>query len=433
MTTYWCEYAWLDDGVFEGVRLDVADGSITTVEIGAPREGTILWGLTVPGFANAHSHVFHRALRGRTHGERGTFWTWRERMYRLAAVLDPDTYYRLARAVYAEMVLAGYTSVGEFHYLHHAPGGVRYNDPNVMSAALDAAATEAGIRLCLLDTCYLSSGFGAAVGEQQARFADADVHGWAGRAAAFRPHGELVRTGVAAHSVRAVPPEALPVIRARAATGPLHVHLSEQRDENEQCRRVYGRSPTEVLHDGGVLGERTVAVHATHLGERDVGLLGSTGTGVCCCPTTERDLGDGIGPAQALASSGAALSLGSDSHAVIDPVEESRALEMHERLASEQRGRFSTDELLSAACNHSAVGWPEAGRIAPGTAADFVSIELRSVRTAGTDPSGALLAATAADVRDVVIAGNPVVSGGEHRYVRAPAAALAADIGALWN
>src|SRR5699024_904906 len=333
MTTYWCEYAWLDDGVFEGVRLDVADGSITTVEIGAPREGTILWGLTVPGFANAHSHVFHRALRGRTHGERGTFWTWRERMYRLAAVLDPDTYYRLARAVYAEMVLAGYTSVGEFHYLHHAPGGVRYNDPNVMSAALDAAATEAGIRLCLLDTCYLSSGFGAAVGEQQARFADADVHGWAGRAAAFRPHGELVRTGVAAHSVRAVPPEALPVIRARAATGPLHVHLSEQRDENEQCRRVYGRSPTEVLHDGGVLGERTVAVHATHLGERDVGLLGSTGTGVCCCPTTERDLGDGIGPAQALASSGAALSLGSDSHAVIDPVEESRALEMHERLA----------------------------------------------------------------------------------------------------
>src|SRR5699024_11333900 len=130
---------------------------------------------TLPGSPNAPSEVFQRALRGRTHGERGTFRTWRERMYRLAAVLDPDTYYRLARAVYAEMVLAGYTSVGEFHYLHHAPGGVRYNDPNVMSAALDAAATEAGIRLCLLDTCYLSSGFGAAVGEQQARFADADV------------------------------------------------------------------------------------------------------------------------------------------------------------------------------------------------------------------------------------------------------------------
>src|SRR5699024_10017771 len=199
MTSYWCEYAWLAGGVFERVRLDTVDGAITAVEVGVPQQGTILPGLTVPGFANVHSHAFHRALRGRTHADRGTFWTWRERMYRLAAVLDPDAYYRLARAVYAEMVLAGYTSVGEFHYLHHAPGGGRYNDPNVMSAALDAAATDAGIRLGLLDTCYLSSGFGAELGEHQARFGDCDVYGWAARAESFEPNGALVRAGVAAH------------------------------------------------------------------------------------------------------------------------------------------------------------------------------------------------------------------------------------------
>lgn len=433
MITYWCEYAWLPSGVFENVRIDVVDGAVAAVGPDEQPQGTVLRGLTVPGFANAHSHAFHRALRGRTHHDRGTFWTWRERMYRLAAVLDPDAYYRLARAVYAEMVLAGYTSVAEFHYLHHAPGGVAYNEPNVMSAALDAAATDAGIRLCLLDTCYLSSGFGAELGAQQLRFGDADVHAWAQRAAAFRPRGELVRVGAAAHSVRAVPAAALPVVAEWAGERPLHVHLSEQRDENEQCLRAYGKTPSAVLHDAGVLGERTVAVHGTHLTEHDVGLLGGSGSGVCFCPTTERDLGDGIGPAGELAAAGAVLSLGSDSHAVIDPLEEARALEMHERLDHEQRGRFAVDELLTAACNHTALGWPEVGSVAAGMAADLVTIDLCSPRTAGADPSGALLAAGAADVRDVVVAGNHVVSGGEHQRVDSPAAVLATEVNALWQ
>ncbi|WP_280432538.1 amidohydrolase family protein, partial [Nocardia brasiliensis] len=204
MTVYWAEYAWLPDGLATGVAIDVRGTAIHSVVPGAEPAGELLRGLTVPGFANAHSHAFHRALRGRTQHDQGTFWTWRERMYAVAARLDPDSYYRLARAVYAEMVLAGYTSVGEFHYLHHAPGGVPYADPTAMSAALAAAAADAGIRLTLLDTCYLAGGFGVELGEHQLRFSDGTVDAWATRAAAFTPTSELVRTGVAAHSVRAV-------------------------------------------------------------------------------------------------------------------------------------------------------------------------------------------------------------------------------------
>ena len=432
MTILWAEYAWLDGGVAEHVRIDVEGDSITAVDVDSPRQGEVLHGLTVPGFANAHSHAFHRALRGRTHDDRGTFWTWREQMYRLASVLDPDSYYRLARAVYAEMVLAGYTSVGEFHYLHHAPGGLRYDDPNAMSTALVAAAADAGIRLSLLDTCYLSSGFGAELSEHQLRFGDGDAHAWAQRVDSLRPQGGLVRVGAAAHSVRAVPIDALPVVAEWAGERPLHVHLSEQRGENQECLSHYGRTPATVLAETGMLGEHTVVVHGTHLTEGDIGALGRTGTGTCCCPTTERDLGDGIGPARGLADHGSPLSLGSDSHAVIDPLEEARALELNERLATEQRGRFDVAELMSAATNHAALGWPEAGSIAAGRAADLVTIGLDSVRTAGVAPAGAVFAATAADVREVVVAGERVVSGGAHRRIERPAAALAEEVTALW-
>lgn len=432
MLTYWCDYAWVDGGVAEHVRIDIEDGWIIAVEPGAPRQGNVLRGFTVPGFANAHSHAFHRALRGRTHADRGTFWTWRERMYRLAATLDPDSYYRLARAVYAEMVLAGYTSVGEFHYLHHAPGGVRYNEPNAMSAALVAAAADAGIRLCLLDTCYLSSGFGAGPGEHQLRFSDGDVHAWLRRVDALRPQSDLVRVGAAAHSVRAVPLDALPVVAEWAGERPLHVHLSEQRGENQDCLSHYGRTPATVLADTGMLGRHTVAVHGTHLTEGDIGALGRTSTGTCFCPTTERDLGDGIGPARGLADHGSPLSLGSDSNAAIDPLGEVRGLEMNERLASERRGRFDVGELMGAATNHAAIGWPEAGSIAVEMAADLVTIGLDSVRTAGVEPAGAVFAATAADVRNVIVAGRPLVSDGVHQLIERPAAALAEEVTALW-
>ncbi|HWE88266.1 MAG TPA: formimidoylglutamate deiminase [Pseudonocardiaceae bacterium] len=426
--TYWCEHAWLPSGIAGGVRVEVADGRVSAVVPNRPRAGTILSGLTLPGLANVHSHAFHRALRGRTHGGWGTFWTWRESMYALADRLDPDSYHRLARVVYAEMTLAGYTSVGEFHYLHHAPGGTRYADPNAMSAALVAAAADAGIRLCLLDTCYLAGGFGRPLAGPQLRFGDGDAQRWAERVEEFRPAGE-VTVGAAVHSVRAVPVTELPTVSTWARDRPLHVHLGEQRAENEDCQAAHGRTPTQLLADAGVLGPQSTAVHATHLAVGDIAVPHR----VCFCPTTERDLGDGIGPARALLDAGVPLCLGSDSHAVIDPFEETRALELNERLAMQRRGRFSAAELLAAATGHEALGFPDAGRIAPGARADLVTVDLGSVRTAGSKPDGVFFAATAADVREVLIAGRRVVHEGRHELIDRPEALLATEIAGLWS
>ncbi|MCF6424935.1 MULTISPECIES: formimidoylglutamate deiminase [Amycolatopsis] len=424
MTTLWAERAWLPDGIASAVRLQIADGVFTEVSPGAPREGNILPGLVLPGFANGHSHAFHRALRGRTHHDRGTFWTWRERMYALAERLDPDSYYRLARGVYAEMALAGYTAVGEFHYLHHAPGGRRYADPNAMGHALVQAAEDAGIRLTLLDACYLTGGFGRELSGVQLRFGDGDVDGWATRVAALKPDSALVAAAV--HSVRAVPAEQLPFFADW--DGPLHVHLSEQRAENADCRAHHGCTPAELLDRAGVLGSHTVAVHGTHLTDTDIGLLSQ----VCFCPTTERDLGDGIGEARRLADAGVRLSLGSDSQAVIDPFEELRALELHERLTSEERGRFGVAELVAAGTRHSALG-RDGGRLAVGEPADLVVVALDSVRTAGTEPAGAVFAASAADVTDVLVGGRWIVRDRAHQLVDRPAAVLAEEVAALWQ
>ncbi|WP_020667864.1 formimidoylglutamate deiminase [Amycolatopsis nigrescens] len=429
MTGYWCERAWLPDGVAEGVRVEVAGAEIVSVTPNAPRTGTVLPGLTLPGFANGHSHAFHRALRGRTHHGKGTFWTWRERMYSLAGRLDPDGYYRLARGVYAEMVLAGYTAVGEFHYLHHAPGGKPYADPDAMSHALVAAAGDAGIRITLLDTCYLAGGIGEPLSPVQQRFSDGDAEAWAARAGAFLPSGRHALAGAAVHSVRAVPRDQLPTVGAW--DGPLHVHLSEQPAENEACLAHYGRTPTELLADAGVLGERTVAVHATHLSDTDIGTLGESRTGVCFCPTTERDLGDGIGPAGRLLDAGVPLCLGSDSNAVVDPFEEARALEMNERLARRARGRFTPGQLLDAATGHSAIGWRNAGWIGEGALADLVTVRMPTVRTAGIEPDGVLLAAAASDVHTVLAGGRLVVREGRHREID-PARVLAEEIEELW-
>jgi cytosine/adenosine deaminase-related metal-dependent hydrolase len=198
------------------------------------------------------------------------------------------------------------------------------------------------------------------------------------------------------------------------------VHLSEQRAENEQCRAVHGCTPTELLERHGILGPGTTAVHATHLTGGDVKLLGDSRTGVCFCPTTERDLADGIGPARRLAEAGSPLSLGSDSNAVIDPFEELRGLEMNERLASETRGHFPAASLLAAAANHAALGWDDAGAIAPGMRADLVAVSLSSVRTIGAHPGQAVFAATGADVTHVISGGRRIVADGRHTLVDVP-------------
>ena len=429
MTRVWCEHAWLPEGPTPSVAVEVVDGRIAGVTPGAPREGTILDGLTVPGLRNRHSHAFHRALRGRSSAA-GSFWTWREGMYGVAAALDPDRYRRLAAAVYAEMALAGFTEVTEFHYLHHRGDGTPHDDhprggANAMGRALVDAAADAGIRITLLDTCYLAGGIGAPLTGTQLRFGDADAAAWARRAdlLAGLDDGDRVRVGAAVHSVRAVPREALATVAAWARGRPLHVHLSEQPAENAACLEAYGATPTAVLDDAGVLGPDTTVVHATHLVDDDVARLARSGARACFCPTTERDLGDGIGPAAALADAGVALCLGSDSHAVVDPFEEMRALEMHERLAHGVRGRFAPARLLAAGTDGAA--------ITVGAPADLVTVDTRSVRTAGARPDGVLLAASAADVHDVHVGGRAVVRDGVHQVLDRPAAQLAAEIGAV--
>jgi formiminoglutamate deiminase len=413
-----CAYAWIDGRVQRDVRIDVDGGRFTAIRPGARPEGaTRLDGMVLPGLANAHSHAFHRVLRGRTHDGRGSFWTWREQMYAVAGRLDPDSYHALARAVYGEMALAGITCVGEFHYLHHGPDGAPYADPNAMGHALIAAAHDAGIRITLLDTLYLTSSVdGRPLEGVQRRFGDGDADRWAERVAGIvtAPHA---RAGAAAHSVRAVPADQLKTLAGRPV---LHVHLSEQRAENDQCRAVHGCTPAELLDRHGLLGPGTTAVHATHLTGTDVTALRDTG--VCFCPTTERDLADGIGPARALADAGSPLSLGSDSHAVIDVLAEARALEMDERLATERRGHFTAADLVDAATNHASLGWDDAGRIAAGGRADLVAVSLDTVRTAGALPEQAVFAATAADVTDVVVDGRHVVAGGRHTGFDVPAA-----------
>jgi formiminoglutamate deiminase len=417
LTSYHADHAWLGGTEPAGaVRIDVDGntGRIATVTPDSPvGSAHRLRGLTIPGFANVHSHAFHRALRGRTQAGLGTFWTWRDRMYDVAARLDPDSYHRLARAVYAEMALAGVTHVGEFHYLHHSPDGTPYADPNAMGRALIAAAAEAGIRITLLDTLYLTSTVDGRQPEGvQRRFSDGTLDAWQQRVAA-KPGN----TGAAIHSVRAVPAELLNPFSTATDGQPLHVHLSEQRAENDDCHRRYGCSPTELLHANGVLGPLTTAVHATHLSDVDRTLLGDTGTSACFCPTTERDLADGIGPARALLDAGSLLCLGTDSHAVIDMFEEARAVELDERLRTERRGHFTVAELLTAAttAGHRALGDPEAGSIAPGARADLVTIDLDGVRTAGAEPlPAALFAATAADVTHVLVGGKPVVEDRAH-------------------
>jgi formiminoglutamate deiminase len=426
------ELAWLGDEVAADVLLEANGERFTAVTAGVPApDGAIrLPGLTLPGLANAHSHAFHRALRGRTQLGSGTFWTWREQMYAVAARLDPDSYYALARAVYGEMALAGISCVGEFHYLHHGPGGVPYDDPNAMGNALIAAAADAGIRITLLDTCYLAGGIGRPLEGPQLRFGDGSAGNWARRLGtlydhthkAGRPH---VRLGAAIHSVRAVPREQIPSVAGWAADhgAPLHVHLSEQPDENEACLQAYGMSPTRLLAESGALSARTVAVHATHLSDDDLGLLGATMTGVCMCPTTERDLADGIGPARRLRNAGAPICLGSDQHAVIDLFEEARAVEMGERLLTRRRGHWHAGELLAAATSngHYGLGWPEAGRLEPGAYADLVTVSLDSVRLAGAKREFAaesvVFAATAADVRHVVVSGRQIVRDGHHQLI----------------
>ena len=407
MTTYWAEHAWLPHGIAAGVAIEVVDGRFTRIEAGTPAAAaTRLTGVVLPGFADVHGHAFHRALRGRTQAGGSTFWSWREAMYAVADRLDPDSYLELARITYTELARAGVTTIGEFHYLHHGPDGVPYQDPNAMAEALRQAARDAGVRLTLLDTCYLTGGLSPdgyfPLEGVQRRFGDSDADAWAARVAELAP-SEGMRVGAAVHSVRAVPARALSTVAGFA--GPLHAHLSEQPAENEACLAYHGCTPTALLAEHGVLSARTTAVHGTHLTPSDVDILRRTGTGVCFCPSTEADLADGIGPAEALRDAGVRLSLGTDQHVRADLLAEARDLELHQRLATGRRGILTLAELTTALTGHAALGWPDAGRLEPGARADLVAVDLDP----NADPAQIVFAASTNDIHTVLVDGRRIV------------------------
>ncbi|GAA1470455.1 formimidoylglutamate deiminase [Microbacterium thalassium] len=414
--TIHCEAALVDGVVEAGVRLDAdADGRIDGVALGvAPQPGDLRLGFALPGIGNAHSHAFHRVLRARTHDDGGDFWRWREQMYAAAARLDPERYHDLALGVFAEMLAAGWTAVGEFHYVHHRPDGSPYDPAHAMELALAEAARSVGIRLTLLDTCYLTGGIGKPPSPDQRRFGDGTPARWLARWESLRdalPADTVL--GAAVHSVRAVAPDDITeIVRALPADVPLHVHLSEQPQENEDCVRAHGLTPTGVLDRAGALSPRLSAVHATHLAEDDIRMLGDAGVTIAMCPTTEADLGDGIGPARRLADAGARIALGSDQNAVVDPFLEARGLEAGERLASGRRGRFGPAALTDAltASGYASLGLT--GGIRRGALCDLVEVDTASVRTVGADLAQIALAATASDVQRVVVGGTVRAASG---------------------
>lgn len=302
--------------------------------------------LILPALATAHSHAFQRAMRGRAQrpGPAGAddFWSWREAMYALADGLTPESMRAIALVAYRELARAGVRTVGEFHYVHHQPGGAPYRDRVAMAEAVIDAARTAGLRIALLRAVYHRAGAGRPPQGAQRRFSDArlddalaDVDELARRHAG----DDGVRVGIAPHSVRAVPPEWLGEIAAYARkTGRVvHMHVAEQPAEIEACLAETGRRPVELLADRGVLGDRFVAVHATHLAPHEPALLGAARAMVCLCPTTERDLGDGLPDVTALRAAGVRLCVGSDSHVTTQPLEDVRAIELGERLRTGRR------------------------------------------------------------------------------------------------
>src|SRR5829696_4055296 len=363
-------------GARSGVGVTIEDGRI--LEVGPAAEGERLSGRALaPGFVNDHSHAFQRGLRGaveridpaRPHDD---FWTWRERMYALAEGLTPDSIRRSSRRCYEEMLSAGYTSVTEFHYVHHRPDGTSYRDPNALAKAVAVAAEDTGIRLLLLPVAYARGGL--------PRFRDPSVRAFLERVDTLVEWSEgrsLVEAGVAAHSVRAVPRGWLEEIGEYAQRNslPLHIHADEQPREIEECQAEHGMRPIELLARTGFLGPGTTIIHATHANAKELDLLSEHDASVCACPTTEGNLGDGFLPAEEILQRNIHLSIGSDSHVRIDPYEELRELETNARRLSGRRNVLVAEHETSPTPWLLRAGWGRA-RLQAGDRADLIEIDL---------------------------------------------------------
>jgi formimidoylglutamate deiminase len=383
----------------------------------------------LPAIANLHSHAFQRAMAGLAErrvddpaGAHDSFWTWRETMYRMAGRFGPDTLQAVAAQLYVEMLEAGYGSVCEFHYLHHAPDGGPYEDPAAMSRALIAAARETGIRLTLLPVLYMSGGFdGRPLSQRQQRFGH-DVDGFLRLVETLRrEETATLRIGCAFHSLRAVPGDAMRAVHAALpADMPVHIHIAEQVGEVQDCLAIRDARPVEWLLGRMPVDARWTLVHATHLVDAEVQAIARSGATVAICPTTEASLGDGLFPLRAFLDAGGRIGIGSDSHVSVSPVEELRWLEYGQRLATGRRNIATSREVPS-------VGETLLAGVA-GSAGDATGQALGDDWIALDTDAPQLAAATPADlvdrwiftgnrnlVREVIVAGECVVAEGRHR------------------
>ena len=388
----------------------------------------------LPGFVNVHSHSFQRLIRGKSESRIVSgkdFWSWRGTMYHAASRLDAQDVYDVARMAFLEMVLAGTTTVGEFHYLHNAPNGEPYDDPNLLSKQVIAAAQSVGIRIVLLRTAYLRSGYELPSDPGQIRFFEstsAFLKNMTVLVNSCSTSPAEVRFGVAPHSIRAVPLLDLKEIAAwtRDNRFPLHMHVAEQIAENTACLREYGFTPIELFNKENLLGPDFTAVHAIHISSAEIAMLANADSTVCSCPTTERNLGDGIVAADRVMTAGIRVALGSDSQAQIDPLEDARELDYHLRLEHQQRAILDqitekplASHLFDCATTHGsrALGLPGGGLTA-GSFADFFTVDLNDVSIAGHSAEDLLpiliFSLNRSAIRDVVVNGRFIVRDQQH-------------------
>jgi formimidoylglutamate deiminase len=447
--------AWLPDLVYTNDRFNsklavVCDeaGQLTGVPPANEIETAVVLKdrAMLPGLVNAHSHAFQRVIRGRTEyrtsNNKDSFWTWREMMYSAATRLTPEDVYDASRMAFLEMALSGITAVGEFHYLHHGPDGSVYDDPNLLAKEVVRAARDVGLRIALLRVAYARSGYQTEPNPQQIRFIEKDAAGYLNyveqliadldqSSVSTSGAGPMAWVGVAPHSVRAVPLDYLRrvVQFAEERKLPVHMHVAEQPAEVSACIEEYGRSPVALLATEGLLNERFTGVHMIHVTPKAIGMLADAGAMICACPTTERNLGDGIVPADSFFKHRVRVALGTDSHTEIDLLEDARELEYHLRLQKTERAVLAAaeDDGLSAiarrlfACattsGAKSIGAP-GGTLEPGGATDFFTVDLNDPSIAGASSddllSAIVFSLSKRAVKDVVVGGKRIVEDGRH-------------------
>jgi formimidoylglutamate deiminase len=436
---YLPDLLYMDGGFVRNAGLLVgADGRIVEARAGREAAGDEVVKLPgkvlLSGFANAHSHAFQRLIRGKSESRATSgrdFWSWRGTMYHAAAQMSPEDVYDVARMAFLEMALAGTTTVGEFHYLHNAQDGKPYDDANLLSKQVIAAARSVGIRIVLLRSAYFRSGYKLPRDGGQTRFFETlpeFLKNMDALVKAYPVESNEVQLGVAPHSIRAVPLADLKEITgfARDRKLPVHMHVAEQVAENEACVREYGLTPVALLGREKLLGRDFTAVHATHVTPDEVRMMADAGMTICACPTTERNLGDGIFEADRVMRAGIRVALGSDSQAQIDPLEDARELDYHLRLRDQQRtllDQIDGQPLAKWLWECATIGGAQAlgvstGRVAKGEFADFFTVDLNDASIAGSSAENLLplivfsLERTA--IRDVAVNGRLVVRDGRH-------------------